>query len=375
MGKCIVRSSEPKVLTHNNGEITFVTMNVGANTYAIDYAYWLPKPSNHVIVGKYCSLARQLVFNIGRNHNFKIVTTYPLSSINKSKKLPPPKCKAKNPHQIIIGNDVWIGHGVTIMGGVKIGNGAVIGAGSVVAKNIPPYAIAVGNPVRVIKYRFDEETIRKFLAVKWWNWDLEKIADNLPLMNDVEKFLQTHYSPELENFPEDDFSRQIDSFIGGDAYQFLRAFDIKNSLPPEIVKDFLQASRQLDGLGGGCRVYQFITDFKAMNPLWPKVVKKFKQANSENALLVIWLDKDATEENSRSLTESIGDSKNILIFKHDKIFSPAALRKATHFITTREMSTLEALDYLWDTDVKIISSLDDGIFDGEPPVDWKLFLQ
>lgn len=95
------------------------------------------------------------------------------------------------------------------MGGVKIGNGALIGANSVVAKDIPPYAIAVGNPARVIKYRFDEETIKKLLAVKWWNWDAKKIADNLPLMNDVEKFLELHYSPELDAFPEDDISRRL----------------------------------------------------------------------------------------------------------------------------------------------------------------------
>lgn len=82
----------------------------------------------------------------------------------------------------------------------------------------------------------------------------------------------------------------------------------------------------------------------------------------EDAHLVIWLSKDSTEENVRSLSEAIGDNKNILTFKHEENFSPAALRKGTHFITTREMITLEALDYLWDTDVKIISALDKGIF-------------
>lgn len=81
-----------------------------------------------------------------------------------------------------------------------------------------------------------------------------------------------------------------------------------------------------------------------------------------DAVLVIWLGKDATEENSQALTAAIGDSKNIITFKHDETFSPAALRKATHFITTREMSTLAALDYLWNTDVKIISALDNNIF-------------
>lgn len=72
------------------------------------------------------------------------------------------------PHKgdIVIGNDVWIGHKATIMPGVKIGDGTIIGAYSVVAKDIPPYAIAVGNPVRVVKYRFDDEMIDLLLKYK-----------------------------------------------------------------------------------------------------------------------------------------------------------------------------------------------------------------
>ncbi|MBD3879711.1 MAG: CatB-related O-acetyltransferase [Quinella sp. 1Q5] len=108
-----------------------------------------------------------------------------------------------------------MGQSVTIMGGVKIGNGAVIGANAVVAKDIPPYAIAVGNPARIIKYRFDDETIRKLLAVKWWNWSLKKFEENNHLVKDVEKFLEAHYLPELEEFPEDDFSRQLKTLTGG----------------------------------------------------------------------------------------------------------------------------------------------------------------
>ena len=52
-----------------------------------------------------------------------------------------------------IGNDVWVGANVTVLGGITIGDGAIIGAGAVVTRNIPPYAIAVGNPAKVIKYR------------------------------------------------------------------------------------------------------------------------------------------------------------------------------------------------------------------------------
>ena len=82
----------------------------------------------------------------------------------------------------------------------------------------------------------------------------------------------------------------------------------------------------------------------------------------KDASLVILLSNDATEENINSLVKAVDFDSNILVFKHEKLFSPAALRKGTHFITTREMTTLEALDYLWNTNVKIISALDNDIF-------------
>ena len=176
--------------------------------------------SHHILIGRFSSLAAKITFHIGLNHPYKTVSSYPFDVDWVCKKIftapiQPMNLNRPNHYQIIVGHDVWIGNGVTIMGGVKIGNGAVIGAGAVVAKNIPPYAIVVGNPARVVKYRFDETTIKKLLAVKWWNWSLEKIADNLPLMNDVEKFLETHYSPEFEKFPEDDFSRELERLTGG----------------------------------------------------------------------------------------------------------------------------------------------------------------
>ncbi len=77
----------------------------------------------------------------------------------------------------VIGNDVWIGVGAIILPGVKIGDGAIIGGGSIVTKDIPPYAIAVGNPARVIKYRFTPDIIEKLLEIKWWQyspWDLHQ---------------------------------------------------------------------------------------------------------------------------------------------------------------------------------------------------------
>ena len=320
-----------------NREENIFTIGRGSYTGSFDISLVWARNAN-VLAGRFCSFANNIFFLVGGNHPLKnVVSTYPFDTGRVVKTvfgevypgILPVKSKRINPLQVIIGNDVWISRNVTIMGGVKIGKGAVIGADAVIAKDIPPYAIAVGNPARIIKYRFDEDTIRKLLAVKWWNWDLKKIAENFPLINDVEKFLDTHYSPELEVFHEDDFSRQIKKFF------------------------------QWRG-----KIYQFVTDFRATKPLWSKVIKDFQQANLANDLLVIWLDTESTEEDSQSLTAAIGESKNILTFKHDKNFSPFTLCLGTHFITTREMTTLEALDYLWDTDVKIISGLDDNIFGG-----------
>ena len=94
-----------------------------------------------------------------------------------------------NRNQIIIGNDVWIGCDVTLLGGVRIGNGAVNGAGAVVAKDVPPYAIVVGNPAQFIKYRFPQEIIDKLQKIKWWNWPDEKILSLLPELKDVRRFV------------------------------------------------------------------------------------------------------------------------------------------------------------------------------------------
>ena len=76
-----------------------------------------------------------------------------------------------------IGNDVWIGDRTVIMSGVKIGDGAIVAAGAVVTKDVPPYAVVGGVPARVIKYRFDEATIRRLLDLQWWKYDIADFGD------------------------------------------------------------------------------------------------------------------------------------------------------------------------------------------------------
>lgn len=89
----------------------------------------------------------------------------------------------------VIGNDVWIGQNVTVMPGVHVGNGAIIGANSVVARDIPAYHVAVGNPCRIIKKRFEDELIEYLEKLQWWDWEDKKIFDNLEILcsGDIQK--------------------------------------------------------------------------------------------------------------------------------------------------------------------------------------------
>ena len=93
-------------------------------------------------------------------------------------------------HQpVTIGNDVFIGANVTILDGVTIGDGAVIGAGAVVSKDIPPYAIAVGCPIEIKRYRLTEKQIAAMERIQWWNWEEEKLKDVKNLFVDIDKFI------------------------------------------------------------------------------------------------------------------------------------------------------------------------------------------
>ena len=93
-------------------------------------------------------------------------------------------------HKCIIGHDVWIGHAAIIMPGVTIGHGAIIGSGAVVTKDVPSYAIAVGVPAKVIKYRFDETTIESLLTIEWWNWERAQLEKHFKALNDVKLFIE-----------------------------------------------------------------------------------------------------------------------------------------------------------------------------------------
>ncbi len=131
-------------------------------------------------IGKYCSISTHVVIFLGSEHRTDWISTYPFPFLWETAKsiLGHPYSKG----DVVIGSDVWIGYNVTILSGVAIGDGAVIGTGSVVSGDVPPYAVVVGNPAQVIRYRFDEETVQKLIRIKWWNWPDEKVKENVHLI-------------------------------------------------------------------------------------------------------------------------------------------------------------------------------------------------
>ena len=126
-------------------------------------------------IGKYCSVAGNVSILWGMHHNYTKFTMHPATQ----RFIKGESCNAG--WSIEIGHDVRLWVNVVVLPNVKIWTWAVVGASSVVTKDIPPYAIAVGNPAKIIKYRFDAETIKKLLESKRRNRDIEKIKTNYNL--------------------------------------------------------------------------------------------------------------------------------------------------------------------------------------------------
>lgn len=151
------------------------------------YSYVGPKSIiNNSQIGNYCSISSNVKIGLG-NHPTSYFSTSPLfyskNNIfnNKSSVIFKYEHEFK---QIIIGNDVWIGSNVLILDGVKVGNGAIIAAGSVVTKDVDPYSIVGGVPSKLIKKRFEPETIHEIELSQWWNFPPSKVIS----MDFINKF-------------------------------------------------------------------------------------------------------------------------------------------------------------------------------------------
>ncbi len=158
-----------------------------------DYTYIAMNPyMSRTNIGKFCSIGPNLVCGWGI-HPINGISTAPMfySTMKQNGMTLSTVDKVEERKPISIGNDVFIGANVTVLDGVTIGDGAVIGAGAVVSKDIPPYAVAVGCPIRIIKYRLKHDQIAELQRIKWWE-DEEKLKDVEKLFFDVDGFISLY---------------------------------------------------------------------------------------------------------------------------------------------------------------------------------------
>lgn len=160
---------------------------------------------DRLIIGKFCQIASgvQFIMN-GANHQMNAVSTFPFYILEGWDQEVPSLKEMPIKGDTIVGNDVWIGQNVTILPGVHIGDGAIIGMNSVVGKDIPPYTIVAGNPVKAIRKRFDDEIIQLMLQLKWWDLPIEEINHLIPVLscsdlNKVKKILKERLGVSLKN--------------------------------------------------------------------------------------------------------------------------------------------------------------------------------
>lgn len=179
---------------HNNsegihiGDYSYYATEGEENFFEDNILYHRP---NHgeLHIGKFCSIANGVNFIMGAaNHSIASISSYPFSMVRPEWRDRLGMTAADMPQKgdTKVGHDVWIGRDATIMPGVTVGNGAVIGAKAVVAKDIPAYAIAVGNPAKVIKYRFNPETIKFLADLKWWDFTEEQLDEAIPYLTSVD---------------------------------------------------------------------------------------------------------------------------------------------------------------------------------------------
>lgn len=162
---------------------------VGARTKLLevtldDYSYVVNDSDiSYSSIGKFCSIAAHTRINPG-DHPMQRVSqghfTYRASAYFEGATDEEEFFQWRRSRHVRIGHDVWIGHGAIVLSGRNIGTGAVIGAGAIVTRDVPDYAVAVGNPARIIRMRFDGETISRLQALAWWNWPHEKLRAALP---------------------------------------------------------------------------------------------------------------------------------------------------------------------------------------------------
>lgn len=166
-------------------------VRVGRFTFINEYSQI---DSNTESIGNFCSISHNVKIGMGP-HPMDYLSTSPILFLKDRGFISEDIYdEYKDKGYSVIGNDVWIGANVIVLAGVKVADGAIIAAGSVVTKDVPPYAIVGGLPAKIIKYRFDKNTINQLMELKWWEMNIEDIAKHykkFPNIHESIKSLKT----------------------------------------------------------------------------------------------------------------------------------------------------------------------------------------
>jgi len=166
-------------------------LEIGRHTYGHPMIVSYQGSEARVVIGHFCAISPGVVLITGGIHPANWVSIFPFRvqwGLAGALTDGTPTTRG----DIVIGSDVWIGTDAMILSGVTVGHGAVIAACAVVTRNVPPYAVVAGVPARIVRYRFDEESIARLLAIRWWEWDDKKILGAVPWLS----------SPDLKAFME-----------------------------------------------------------------------------------------------------------------------------------------------------------------------------
>ena len=177
------RTANPRNRTFSNTVFPPERVRVGAASYGPLNIRSYESDNEGLIVGKYCSIALDVNFILGGQHNDRRISTYPFRPFYGDGGV---DATSKGP--IVIDDDVWIGYGATVLSGVHIGQGAVIAAGAVVTKDVPPYAVVGGVPAKLIRYRFEPSVIDFLLTLDYSKLDEEMIKEHIDaLYEEIDK--------------------------------------------------------------------------------------------------------------------------------------------------------------------------------------------
>ena len=312
----------------NNGR-DYYCLTIGKNSYISGMSVDSGAERAHITIGRYTSIANRVVVEIGLNHDHHLVSNFPFRDFDPgidSSHTDINHYYENNQYHLIIGSDVWIGEGVQILGGVHIGDGAVIGMGAVVTKDVPAYAVVVGNPARVVKYRFSEDTIRRLEQIRWWNWDDQLIQKRRPEMDDPESFALKY---------SDD--KQLERTV------------VKSDNP----------------------VFYYVLDADSAAPLWDKVLSSFMKAYKNNASMALLIDVPdriasltSAEGINALLDRCAGECAGLYIRKGGDGHDCSDLFRSDIYVAGADVFALPLIDTALSTGIEIRSACDyqSGLF-------------